>query len=212
MFKLIVFDMDGVLADCNSSWVAVHDHFGVNNRASLEKFLKHEIDDYEFIEKDVELWLEKKPDITIQDIADILGEVKLMPNLDKLLQEVKGRGMHTAIVSGGLDVLANQISEMTGIEEVYSNGLLSDCEGRLTGGGVVRVPVLNKDHVVLAIQEKFGVSKEETISVGNSRVDAQMFKVSGRGIAFNPEDDIVRENADIVIESADLAEIIPYLD
>ena len=32
--SFVVFDLDGVLADTISSWVWIHEHFGVNNDVS----------------------------------------------------------------------------------------------------------------------------------------------------------------------------------
>jgi len=62
--RLVVFDMDGVLADVESSWVYVHRHFGVNNDHSLFAYLRGEIDDLEFIRRDINLWKQKDPGIT----------------------------------------------------------------------------------------------------------------------------------------------------
>jgi len=38
-----------------------------------------------------------------------------------------------------------------------------------------------------------------------------MFEVSGMGIAFNPCDDEVVANADVVIKEKDLSLILPYI-
>jgi phosphoserine phosphatase len=61
--KLVVFDMDGVIADVGSSWVHVHESFGVNNDHSLRAYLRGEINDVEFIQRDIKLWKDKDPAI-----------------------------------------------------------------------------------------------------------------------------------------------------
>ncbi len=33
--KLVIFDMDGVLADTISSWKSIHDYFGTSNEKSV---------------------------------------------------------------------------------------------------------------------------------------------------------------------------------
>ena len=54
--RLVVFDMDGVLADTPSSWVYVHQAFGVNNRANLDLYLQCEIDYDQFMRRDIRTW------------------------------------------------------------------------------------------------------------------------------------------------------------
>ena len=50
--SLILFDMDGVLVDTISSWSFIHQHYGLNNEASVKAYVKGEIDDSEFIRRD----------------------------------------------------------------------------------------------------------------------------------------------------------------
>jgi hypothetical protein len=54
--RLVCFDLDGVLIEAKSSWVAVHDAFDVKNEGSLRLFLHGEISEEEFIRRDVALW------------------------------------------------------------------------------------------------------------------------------------------------------------
>jgi len=212
MHKLIIFDMDGVLTKAGSSWVAVHDHFGVNNEAALKLYLEHKIDDMEFMRRDIALWKAKKPNLCKKDIQAILGKVEFNPNLEYLFKEIRKRGLRAAVVSGGIDVLAQRLQRSIKCDYVAANGLLYEETGLVTGEGVLRVPVMNKDLVVKEVQRMFKMARADTISVGNSLVDAQLFKESDLGIAFNPEDDVVRKAAQVIIESDDLAMIVEYLD
>ena len=50
-----------------------------------------------------------------------------------------------------------------------------------------------------------------TVSIGNSFVDVSMFALSGLAIAFNPIDEQVKKNADVVINAKDLRELLPYI-
>lgn len=49
------------------------------------------------------------------------------------------------------------------------------------------------------------------MAIGNSYGDAGMFEVCGLGIAFNPQDGVVREKADVVVEGDDLREVLDYI-
>ena len=135
MARLVVFDMDGVLADIESSWVHVHKHFGVNNDNSLHAYLKGRIDDLEFIRRDIGLWKKTEPDITEDHIREILSDVPIMPGARRTISELKRRGIGTAIVSAGIDLLAERISKELGVDAQLANGLVKDEEGKLSGEG-----------------------------------------------------------------------------
>ena len=108
-YKFIAFDLDGVLVDTFSSWVWMHEHFGVNNDHSLYAYQRGEIDYLEFMRRDIALWLEKNRDMTIQDVEEILADVPIMKGAKDVVDEVKRQGMGTAIISCGIEVLAHLI-------------------------------------------------------------------------------------------------------
>jgi phosphoserine phosphatase len=210
-YKFVAFDLDGVLVDTFSSWVWMHKHFGVNNDHSLYAYQRGEIDYAEFMRRDVALWLEKKEDLTIQDVEEILSKVPVIKGAKEVIANLIEQGIQTAIISCGIKVLANRIAEDFGIEIVVANGILADENGRLTGEGTLEIELANKGKPLLELLEKNGIKKEESAAIGNSYGDASMFKICGLGIAFNPEDDITKESADVIVEGNDLREILKYL-
>lgn len=211
MAKLVVFDMDGVLADTESSWVYVHRHFQVNNDHSLHAYLKGEIDDLEFIRRDIALWKAKEPGVTEGRIDDILSEVPIMPGAKETVSALKGRGVRTAIVSAGIDLLSRRIARELGVDMELANGLSTDGTGRLSGEGVLRVKLMDKGDSVVEAARALGADLSETVAVGNSRYDVSMFERAGRGIAFQPMDGFVRDRADAVVEEKDLSLILGHL-
>lgn len=211
MARLVVFDMDGVLADVESSWVYVHRHFGVNNDHSLYAYLRGEIDDLEFIRRDIGLWKAKDPAVTSRMIRDVLKGVPLMPGAKEAVEGLQDRGVKTAIVSAGIDLLSERIADELGIDCQVANGLVADRHGRLSGEGKLRVRLMDKGDAVLEVMKAFEVPKEEVVAVGNSRYDVSMFTKAGKGIAFLPADEIVRDSADDVVSEKDLAQILRYI-
>lgn len=200
--------MDGVLADVESSWVYVHSHFGVNNDSSLFAYLRGEIDDLEFIRRDIGLWKAKDPSVTSNMIRDVLKGVPIMPGAKEAVEGLRERGVKTAIVSAGIDLLSERIADDLRIDRQVANGLVADRRGRLSGEGKLRVRLMDKGDAVLEVMDAFGVSKEETVAVGNSQYDVSMFTKVGKGIAFMPADETVREGADDVVDEKDLAQIL----
>ena len=203
--------MDGTLVDVESSFAVVHRYFGERNDEGLRRFLANEIDDHEFMRSDVRIWRKHRPDLRIDEIEEILQGVPLMPGAEALIRGLRARGVRTAIVSGGIDVLAHRVARDLGIDVALANGFRVDADGRLTGEGIIRVPILRKEAVLSALQSQLGIPPDETASVGNSEIDVGLFRRSRFGIAFRPEDEAVRRAATAVVPHADLTEVLELL-
>lgn len=211
MLRFAVFDMDGTLVDVSSSWAAVHAHFGEQNAEGLRRFLADEIDDEEFIRSDIEIWRRHLPAIRIGDLEAILDRVPLMPGAEELFRGLRRRGVRTAIVSGGIDLLARRIARELGIDLALANGFRVASDGRLTGDGIVRVPIHGKEQVLAQLQAQLGFAPEETASVGNSAIDVGLFRRSRLGVAFLPEDEAIRRGAHRLVEERDLRRVLDVL-
>lgn len=209
--KFVAFDMDGTLLDVSSSWAEVHRFFGDENTEALRLFLEDQIDDREFMRRDLALWRRHRPHITEADLVSILAPVPLMPGAHELFDALHAADIRTAIVSGGLDVIAQRVGRELGIDRVLANGFVLDGHGRLTEEGIVRVPIKRKGDVVAGLQREFGLSREECAAVGNSEIDVAMFERSRIGVAFLPEDDHVRRQATYVVTEKDLRRVIAPL-
>jgi phosphoserine phosphatase len=209
--RLVCFDMDGVLIDVGSSWVMVHKHFGVQNEASLRAYLNGEFDDWEFIRRDAALWLKLKPKIQRSDFEAIFRVPPLMPGVETTVAALREAGIELAIVSGGVDVMAEQVARRLGIAHVAANGFVYDGEGHITGEGVVRTPLNDKAAPVVRFAAELGVPLRNVACVGNSLPDVAMFEVAGRSIAFHPEDDYTREHATWTVEEGPLDQVVPLL-
>ena len=209
--RFVAFDMDGTLVNVESSWAAVHAHFGDRNEEGLRLFNEGRIDDREFVRSDVRIWHRYRPDLTLGELAAILDEVPLMPGATELFHALRAAGVTTAIVSGGIDLLAERIARELGIDHVRANGFETTAGDRITGEGVIRVPIHAKEEVLAALQGELGFDPGETAAVGNSEIDLGLFRRSRIGIAYRPEDDLVRRGATHVIEAGGLEQAIPIL-
>jgi len=211
-FDMVAFDLDGVIVTERSSWEWVHKHFGVDNGKSLAAFCNGEIDDMEFMRTDIAMWKKINPDVTLQHIKDILMMASMIKGARETVQAIKATGARTCIVSGGIDLLAEHIGELCGVDKVISNGLKADSEGRLLGDGILRVELRDKASALLMMAKEFGVDPGKCAAIGNSWVDVSMFDVSAYGIAFNPIDSKTITAADVVVESDDLRDVLPHLE
>jgi phosphoserine phosphatase len=210
--QLVVFDMDGVITDTISSWKYIHDYFGSNNERSVDDYLKGKIDDKEFIKRDVSLWKENGKPIKRDKLVKILSDVPLMKGAENCMTSLKNKGIETGIISAGLDILAEDVASRLGIDHIFANGIKTDKDGRLTGEGIIGVKLMYKDESVKKLSEQSGIPFHRIVAVGNSCFDIPMLNLCGIGIAFNPEDECVKEAADYIIEDKDLRKILPVLE
>jgi len=208
---MVAFDLDGVIVAEYSSWVWVHKHFDVDNSHSLKKFCDGTIDDHEFMRSDIAMWQEADPDVNINLIKDVLLKSTITKGSVETVQALKKQGVKTCIISGGIDLLADHVGELCGVDKVMSNGLAADESGKLTGEGILRVELRDKARILKEILEEFNVAPEKCAAIGNSWVDISMFNVAEFGIAFNPIDGETITSADVTVESDDLRDVLQYL-
>jgi phosphoserine phosphatase len=205
--KVVVFDMDGVLVEEDSSWVTVHNYFKVNNRDSFKKYLNGEIDYCEFMKRDIALW----PRVNIKTIEQIFNKTQPIAGAKDVIEELKTRGLITALATAGLDILANKINRDLNFDYIFANGLDIDKGGNLLGTGKCRVKLLRKDKVLISLSKMLNIPLSQFVAIGDSKYDIAMFNVVGLAIAFNPKDEEVKQAADIIIEDNNISKILNFL-
>ena len=200
---LVIFDMDGVLVYPRSSWKVIHDHFGVDNEDSFLMYMDERIDDMEFMRRDISLWRKRKPDLDRYYLEDIFRGVKRMRGIDLAVKTINDLGADNAIVSGGIDILADQIASELPFRHVHANGFVTDTSGLLTGEGNLNVPLRNKGKVLKFLKDRGDYT--HVVTIGDSLVDGTMFDLSDLSIGFRPMEDEVEEMVDVVVEGDDLS-------
>ncbi|MCL2712938.1 MAG: HAD-IB family phosphatase [Methanomassiliicoccaceae archaeon] len=210
-YKLVVFDMDGVLIDYVSSWTWVHDKMNVDNEEAFGLFKEGKITEIEFIRRDIGLWLRKDPNTNIRDIVNALHDIPLISGIQETIATLSHNGIRSVIVSGGIDKAAEMISNEYGFDGFAANQILTYPDGKLTGDGKVVVDLTDKGIVTREFMERYSVSEEETVAIGNSYTDVKMMNATGFAIAFNPIDEAVIAASDIVVRSNNLSDVLEFI-
>jgi phosphoserine phosphatase len=208
-FRLTVFDLDGTLTQERSVWEYIHKRldkwygFAENYQ---KKFLAGEISYEEFCERDAQVWRGMR----VRDLVEIAKTVPFHPGIDELIGHLKQKGLKLALVSSGLSILSNWVHERFGFDYSVSNDLLYE-EGILTGKVKIRVYNDQKAEWVRSILKQFNVEPKESIAIGDSSGDLEMFRVVGYSIAFNSSCRDLDQIATLCVQSQNLADIIPNL-
>ncbi len=212
-FELACFDMDGTLTDVRSSWRWIHDCMGVDNEPAYQAFVNGEIDEPEFMRRDIALWLDRRPGITLDDVARMFRDMPLMDGIQETVACLKANGVACVIVSGGIDLAARMLAREFGFDGYVADSLEAYPDGRLTGEGVMNIDLRDKGREVRRVISEYGTVKERTVSVGNSYTDIPMFEESGFSVAFNPADEWTAAAASVSVESKNMADVLdPILD
>jgi len=190
MFKLVAFDMDGVLIDYRSSWKWIHDYLNIDNSEDVSAFMEGRIDDPEFMRRDIARW--KNKNIAVSDIQEIFKKVPIMNGLKETFRSLKNHNIKTCVISGGLDFMVDILKEQVSIDFVRANSISHDENGTLDGEGIMRVPIFGKKEVLRKLREEFGFERSEVVAIGDLSIDIKMFEEAGLRIAFNPGDEIIK--------------------
>ncbi|MHA1902461.1 MAG: HAD family hydrolase [Candidatus Thorarchaeota archaeon] len=206
--KLVVFDVDGTLTIHSSIWWRLHELFDCTEEGKkyYDQYFAGEITYDEWASFDAGLWREKP----LSEVMRIVKETELVPGAEDTVRTLKEHGIKVALLSGGLDLLADDIAERLSIDYVLTNRLEHQ-NGLLTGNVEVLVGWGGKVKELEQIVEHFSVTLEETAFVGDGRNDISALSVSGLSFAFNPEDEEVAKAAQIVIKKMDLREILNHI-
>jgi phosphoserine phosphatase len=141
-------------------------------------------------------------------IQATFNRVRLTPGAEQLIDHIHSTGGLVGAVSGGFAQILSPLAERLKLDFQLANQL-GVSNSALTG--FVDGSIIDKSAKASALKlwaEQSGIPIANTIAVGDGANDLQMMSTAALGVAFNAKP-IVRENANLVVELADLAELIP---
>ena len=178
--RLAAFDLDGTVLEHISSWVAIHKHFGTERQgeASLKLYTEGKIDYREFMRRDIGTW---PKGTTREDIVKILSGYRIRKEAPGVFRELQHRGIGTALVTSGIDLLAKEVADELGVDHWIANGLRFDKNGVLLPAGVGRVDPTRKDVAYGRLLARLGIPPKRTIAVGDTVYDLAFLKSAKMG-------------------------------
>ena len=133
--------------------------------------------------------------------------VVLMPGAKALIRTMKAHGARTILVSGGFTVFADRVAEAIGFDRALSNRL--GLAGGLLDGTVARpiVGAATKRATLIAERDAIGLSRQQTLAVGDGANDIPMIEEAGLGVAYHAKPSTAAA-ADARIDHGDLTALL----
>lgn len=204
---LIIFDVEGVLLNAEYLPVLAQvigpekekeiwdiTKLGIRGEINWEEGLKQRVHSLRGIE--------------FEDAKRIGENLEIMPGAKQLCKVLKQAGWKMVAISGGFTIITDRLKEELGLDEIFSNelvfkhGVLDDIEINVNS---------DKAAVIRPYLQKWGIKKEEIVVVVDGANDLKLFDLAGYTVGFCPVE-IIKRNADEVIEIRDLSLLINLLE
>ena len=203
MIKLVVFDLDNVIIDGEGideigKLVNIEDQIA----AITEQAMQGDIDFETSIKKRVGLL----KGVATEDIKTLANEMPLMKGAEETVSTLKENGFDVAIISGSFDIIADTIKDKLDVDNIFTNSLVEE-DGILTGEVTGPLVSGSKLDVLSELIEEKGYSLDECVAIGDGANDISMIESAKYGIAFNAKP-ALKENADIIVETRDLTDVL----
>lgn len=205
--RLVAFDMDSTLIDAEviDELAKVHG-VGAEVAAITERAMRGELKFRDSFRQRAAL-LKGLPESALRQVTE---SVKLNDGAHRLIRALKLFGYKTAILSGGFQYVGEHLQRELGIDYVHANRLVIR-DGVMTGevdGAIVDAE--RKAELLLEIARKEGISRQQTIAIGDGANDLPMLSAAGLGIAYHAKP-LVKESASHAISNFGLDSVLYLL-
>lgn len=203
--KVLLADMDSTMInqECIDE---LADFAGVGPRVAdiTARAMNGELDFHEALIERVSL-LAGLDENVIQQVLET--RITLASGGRELVATMRAHGSHAALVSGGFTAFTTAVAAQLGFDEHRANVLLAD-SGVLTGH--VALPVLGREAKIEALNriiDRFGLSAQDVMAVGDGANDLGMIKLAGSGVALHAKPAVAAQ-AQIRINYGDLTALL----
>ena len=142
--------------------------------------------------------------------SDVLARVRPTVGVQATIDAIHAAGGVVGAVSGGFTQILTPLAAQLQLDFARANDL-EVIDGYLTGR--VHGRIVDKSVKAESLREwaaESGVDMARTTAVGDGANDLEMMAIAATGVAFNAKP-IVREQADVVLLTQDLTELLPVL-
>ncbi len=168
-------------------WINVAEQTGIEKL----KLTTRDISDYNVLMKG-RLELLKQHGLTLQDVQKVISTLEPLPGAIQFLEWIRSH-IQLIIVSDTFREFADPLLKKLGRPTLFCHHLQTDAKGNITNY-ILRQPD-SKRKVTEALQSL----NYKVIAIGDSYNDISMLRQADAGIFFNPPQNVVEQNGDLMI-------------
>ncbi len=203
--QAVFLDVDGTLTS-TLCWREIHEGLGTLEVANTnrDRYLNGDITYDEWAGLDSALWYNKSYAAAVAS----LRPAELVKGVSEGVKLLSARGMKIVLLSGGIDINNDVISEMLPVDDAFANILLHDGDDIKGIEAIVGYDdELSKGHIMSEYCLKHGLDISSVVHVGDSENDITGFQAAGMGIAFNAKHEGTRDAADVIVDTGDFRDV-----
>ncbi len=208
-YKLVCFDMDGVIFKDINFWMELHKKFGTLEQG-IELTKKYLHTDYDRLVEEVVVKLWKGKDA--RPYYDLVNSIEYLPGVKETFNHLKRRGYLTAIISASSIDVARRVQKDYGVDHIFANELVIR-DGKVAGEFIwpIGAGKEKKAQIIQDLCSDLGIVPKEVIYVGDNDTDIEAFKEVGISIAFNSSSEELKKVAKYTVNTHNLADVIQYI-
>ncbi len=172
----------------------------------MKLYTDGKIDYREFMRRDIASW---PKNLAIGEVDRILSTYRIRKEALETVNRLKDLGAKVALVTSGIDILAERVARDLGMDSWVANGLETTPSGRLAGTGIGRVDPSRKDMAYLGLLRRLGIRRENTIAVGDTIYDLRFLKSARMGFFLTEKEKVPDES---LIPIGRLTDIFRHLE
>jgi phosphoserine phosphatase len=214
-FDLVAFDVDGTLVhhpEDKTVWEVLNHRFtGSDDQNALrwDLYNRGKLSYAEWVALDIASW--RDAGATRESMTGSFGALSLVEGARETLGELKTHGARLAVISGTLDLLLDVLFPDHPFDEVYTNRVAFDDDGRISHWHATPFDMDGKGVALRSIALRENIPLSRCAFVGDHANDVAAARLAGCSIAFNPKSAELAKAASAVVHSRNLRDILPHL-
>lgn len=215
-YDLICFDVDGTLVRHPTGqviWEVLNLKFGGSkeiNRFRYQMYCEGRLSYERWVRLDVSGWIDRGA--TRDDVVDVVREFELFDGARDTVHELKRRGYLLGVISGTLNVVLDTLFPDHPFDEVYTNKIFFDENGKLSGWEATRFDSHGKPEALRGMAQRRDLPLSRTAFVGDGENDVPLLGVAGYFAAFHPRSRELIERADLVLGEEELPKLLDVFE
>jgi HAD superfamily PSPase-like hydrolase len=214
-FDLVAFDVDGTLVhhpEDKTVWEVLNHRFTGSDDQNIlrwDLYKQGKLSYAEWVTLDIASW--RDAGATRESIVTSFGELSLVQGARETLDALKSQGARLAVISGTLDLLLDTLFPDHPFDEVYTNRIVFDADGRIEHWHATPFDMDGKGVALRSIALREDIPLARCAFVGDHANDVAAARLAGFSVAFNPKSPELEATASAVVHSRDLRDILPHL-